>query len=255
VAVIKNLVTVKKNNKIQIIPAIDLIDGKCVRLSQGDYNLKTVYNENPLEVAKMFEAAGIRRLHLVDLDGAKAKHIVNHKILEEISTKTNLIIDFGGGLKSDEDLEIAFNSGASMVTGGSIAVKQRETFLKWLEKYGSEKIILGADAKDGMIAVSGWQESTELPVVGFISDYFTAGIRKVISTDISRDGMLTGPAFELYSEIMKTLPEIEIIASGGIANMDDILKLDEMGVPGVIVGKAIYEGKIQLTEIEKFLNI
>jgi len=166
------------NNKIEIIPAIDLIDGKCVRLSQGDYKQKTIYNESPLEVAKMFEAAGIRRLHLVDLDGAKAKHIVNHKILEEISTKTNLIIDFGGGLKSDKDLEIAFNSGASMITGGSIAVKEKDTFLKWLEKYGSEKIILGADAKDGMIAVSGWQETTNLPVIDFISAYFEKGIRK-----------------------------------------------------------------------------
>jgi len=244
---------IKVSNKIEIIPAIDLIDGKCVRLSQGDYSQKTVYNENPLEVAKMFEAAGIRRLHLVDLDGAKAKHIVNHKILEQISTQTNLIIDFGGGLKSDEDLEIAFNSGASMVTGGSIAVKERETFLKWLQKYGSEKIILGADAKDGMIAVSGWQEATELPVIGFISGYFSAGIRKVISTDISRDGMLSGPAFELYSEIMKTLPDVEIIASGGIATMDDILRLNEMGVPGVIVGKAIYENRITLEEIEGFL--
>ena len=251
-AVIKNLVTVKKNNKIQFIPAIDLIDGKCVRLSQGDYNQKTVYNKNPLEVAKMFEAAGIRRLHLVDLDGAKAKHIVNHKILEEIATNTKLIIDFGGGLKSDEDLEIAFNSGASMVTGGSIAVKERETFLKWLEKYGAEKIILGADAKNGNIAVSGWQESTELPVIEFISKYLKEGIVKVISTDISRDGMLTGPAFELYSEILKTLPEIEIIASGGIANMDDILRLNEMGVPGVIVGKAIYENRITVKEIERF---
>ncbi|KAF0238803.1 MAG: phosphoribosylformimino-5-aminoimidazole carboxamide ribotide [Prolixibacteraceae bacterium] len=239
-------------NKIEIIPAIDLIDGKCVRLSQGDYNQKTVYNENPLEVAKMFEAAGIRRLHLVDLDGAKAKHIVNHKILEEISAKTNLIIDFGGGLKSDEDLEIAFNSGASMVTGGSIAVKERDTFLKWLEKYGAEKIILGADAKNGNIAVSGWQETTELPVIGFISEYHKKGIVKVISTDISRDGMLTGPAFELYFEIRKTLPEVEIIASGGIATMDDILRLNEIGVPGVIVGKAIYENRITLKEIEEF---
>jgi phosphoribosylformimino-5-aminoimidazole carboxamide ribotide isomerase len=242
-------------NKIEIIPAIDLIDGKCVRLSQGDYNQKTVYNENPLEVAKMFEAAGIRRLHLVDLDGAKAKHIVNHKILEEIATNTKLIIDFGGGLKSDEDLEIAFNSGASMVTGGSIAVKQRDTFLKWLEKYGAEKIILGADAKNGNIAVSGWLETTELPVIEFISEYHKNGILKVISTDISRDGMLSGPAFDLYSEIMETLPKVEIIASGGIATMDDILRLNEMGVPGVIVGKAIYERKIQLTDIKKFLNI
>ena len=238
--------------KIEIIPAIDLIEGKCVRLSQGDYNQKTIYNENPLEVAKMFEAAGIRRLHLVDLDGAKAKHIVNHKILEEISSKTNLIIDFGGGLKSDKDLEIAFNSGAKMVTGGSIAVKERDTFLKWLEKYGSDKIILGADAKDGNIAVSGWLETTELPVIEFISEYHKKGVVKVISTDISRDGMLSGPAFELYSEILKSLPNVEIIASGGIATMGDILKLDEMGVPGVITGKAIYENRITLKEIEKF---
>ncbi len=239
--------------KIEIIPAIDLIDGKCVRLSQGDYNQKTVYNENPLEVAKMFEAAGITRLHLVDLDGAKAKHIVNHKVLETISTNTNLIIDFGGGLKSDEDLEIAFNSGAQMITGGSIAVRDREIFFKWLEKYGSEKIILGADAKDGNIAVGGWLETTALPVIEFISDFFTKGITKVISTDISRDGMLTGPSFELYQEILETLPNVEIIASGGIATMEDILKLDEMGVPGVIIGKAIYENRITLKEIEKFI--
>jgi phosphoribosylformimino-5-aminoimidazole carboxamide ribotide isomerase len=240
------------NSKIEIIPAIDLIEGKCVRLSQGDYSQKTVYNENPLEVAKMFEAAGIRRLHLVDLDGAKAKHIVNHKVLKQIATKTSLVIDFGGGLKSDKDLEIAFNAGAAMVTGGSIAVKNRDTFLQWLEKYGSEKIILGADAKDRMIAVSGWIEATNLPVIDFISGYFEDGIRKVISTDISRDGMLTGPAFELYAEIMKSQPEVEIIASGGISSIDDILKLNEMGVPGVIVGKAIYEGKIVMRDIELF---
>ncbi len=240
-------------NKIEIIPAIDLIDGKCVRLSQGDYNKKTIYNENPLEVAKMFEAAGIRRLHLVDLDGAKASHIVNHKVLNLLSTKTNLIIDFGGGLKSDEDLEIAFNSGAKMITGGSIAVKERDTFLKWLQRYGSEKIILGADAKDGNIAVGGWLETTELPVVDFISDFHEKGITKVISTDISRDGMLTGPSFELYAEIMEKFPEIEIIASGGIATMDDILRLAEMGVPGVIMGKAIYENRISLWEIELYI--
>jgi phosphoribosylformimino-5-aminoimidazole carboxamide ribotide isomerase len=242
------------NKKIEIIPAIDLIEGKCVRLSQGDYSQKTVYNENPLEVAKMFEAAGIRRLHLVDLDGAKAKHIVNHKILEMISTKTNLIIDFGGGLKSDEDLRIAFESGASMVTGGSIAVKEKEIFLEWLAEYGSDKIILGADAKDGKIAVSGWLEATEFPVVDFISGYYKQGIRKVISTDISRDGMLSGPAFGLYSEIQQAVPEVEIIASGGIASMDDILRLNEMGVPGVIVGKAIYEGRVGLSDVSKFLK-
>ncbi len=238
--------------KIEIIPAIDIIDGKCVRLSQGDYNQKTVYNENPLEVAKMFEFAGIKRLHLVDLDGAKAKHIVNYKVLESIASNTNLIIDFGGGLKSDKDLEIAFNSGASMLTGGSIAVKDKDIFLSWLEKYGSEKIILGADAKDGMIAVSGWLEATELPVIEFISGFQKEGIKKVISTDISRDGMLSGPAFDLYAEILEKLPGIEIIASGGIATMDDILKLDEMGIPCVITGKAIYEGKIDLKDIELF---
>lgn len=239
--------------KIEIIPAIDLIDGKCVRLSQGDYNRKTVYNENPLEVAKMFEAAGITRLHLVDLDGAKAKHIVNHRVLETIASKTNLIIDFGGGLKSDDDLRIAFESGAQMVTGGSIAVREKDTFLKWLEDYGSEKIILGADAKDGNIAVGGWLETTSLPVIEFIEEFQKRGISKVISTDISRDGMLTGPSIELYQEILDKLPGLGIIASGGIAIMDDILKLNEMGVPGVITGKAIYENKISLKEIERFI--
>ncbi|SHF28085.1 1-(5-phosphoribosyl)-5-[(5-phosphoribosylamino)methylideneamino] imidazole-4-carboxamide isomerase [Mariniphaga anaerophila] len=239
-------------NKIEIIPAIDIIEGKCVRLSQGDYARKTVYNENPLEVARMFEGAGIHRLHLVDLDGAKAKHIVNYKVLEQIASKTSLVIDFGGGLKSDKDLEIAFNSGAAMVTGGSIAVKEPEVFLQWLKQYGSEKIILGADAKDGKIAVSGWQESTELSVIDFISTFHEKGIRKVISTDISRDGMLSGPAFDLYAEIMENFPDVEIVASGGIASMDDIFKLAEANVPGVITGKAIYEGKLSLQEIEKY---
>ena len=239
--------------KIEIIPAIDLIDGKCVRLSQGDYDKKTVYNENPLEVALMFEASGITRLHLVDLDGAKAKHIINHKVLETIATKTNLIIDFGGGLKSDEDLKIAFDSGAQMVTGGSIAVREKDTFLKWIEKYGSEKIILGADAKDRNIAVGGWLETTSIPVIKFISEFYGKGITKVISTDISRDGMLSGPSFELYQEILDVLPKVEIIASGGIATMDEILKLNEMGVPGVITGKAIYENRITLKEIEEFI--
>jgi phosphoribosylformimino-5-aminoimidazole carboxamide ribotide isomerase len=237
---------------ITIIPAIDLIDGKCVRLSQGDYNQKTVYNENPLEVAKMFEDAGIKRLHLVDLDGAKAKHIVNHKVLETIASKTKLVIDFGGGLKSDDDLRIAFQSGATMVTGGSIAVKDRETFLHWIETYGTEKIILGADAKDKMIAVSGWQEVSELPILDFIESYTSQGIHKVISTDIARDGMLTGPSIDLYKEIMAKFPTLELIASGGIATMKDIYELDEMGVPGVITGKAIYEGRIKLEEIEQF---
>lgn len=239
---------------ITIIPAIDLIDAKCVRLSQGDYNQKTIYNENPLEVAKMFEDAGITRLHLVDLDGAKAKHIVNYKVLETIASKTNLVIDFGGGLKSDQDLRIAFESGAQMVTGGSIAVKDREMFLHWIETYGPEKIILGADAKDKMIAVSGWQEVSELPIIDFIESYTSKGIQKVISTDIARDGMLTGPSMELYQEIMNQFPQLELIASGGIATMKDIYELDEMGVPGVITGKAIYENRISLDEISRFIS-
>jgi phosphoribosylformimino-5-aminoimidazole carboxamide ribotide isomerase len=240
--------------KIAIIPAIDLIDAKCVRLSQGDYNQKTVYNENPLEVAKMFEDAGITRLHLVDLDGAKARHIVNYKVLETIASKTSLVVDFGGGLKSDGDLRIAFESGAKMVTGGSIAVKDRETFLHWIETYGSEKIILGADAKDKRIAVSGWQEVSELPILDFIESYTEKGIQKVISTDIARDGMLTGPSIDLYKDIMERFPNLELIASGGIASMKDIHELNEMGIPGVITGKAIYEGRISLKDISTFLR-
>ncbi|MBN1925145.1 MAG: 1-(5-phosphoribosyl)-5-[(5-phosphoribosylamino)methylideneamino]imidazole-4-carboxamide isomerase [Prolixibacteraceae bacterium] len=235
-----------------IIPAIDLIDAKCVRLTQGDYKQKKVYNENPLEVAKMFEDAGIRRLHLVDLDGAKAKHIVNYKILEKIATQTNLVIDFGGGLKSNDDLRIAFECGAAMVTGGSIAINDRDTFLNWIENYGAEKIILGADAKEGKIAVNGWQEESEEDIIPFIKSYVEQGISKVISTDISRDGMLTGPGIDLYIEILKEFPGLELIASGGISSMDDIYELNEMGVPGVITGKAIYENKISLKEIEDF---
>lgn len=249
-----NFVLMNSDKKITIIPAIDLIDAKCVRLSQGNYDQKTVYNENPLEVAKMFEDAGITRLHLVDLDGAKAKHIVNYKVLETIASKTNLVIDFGGGLKSDEDLKIAFESGAQMVTGGSIAVKDRETFLSWIEKFGPDKIILGADAKDKKIAVSGWQEVSELSILDFIESYTSQGIQKVISTDIARDGMLTGPSIELYQEIMDQFEGLELIASGGIASMKDIHQLNEMGVPGVITGKAIYENKISLNEIEKYIS-
>jgi phosphoribosylformimino-5-aminoimidazole carboxamide ribotide isomerase len=240
--------------KITIIPAIDLIDARCVRLSQGDYNQKTIYNENPLEVAKMFEDTGIERLHLVDLDGAKAKHIVNHKVLEAISGKTKLVIDFGGGLKSDEDLRIAFECGAQMITGGSIAVKDKETFVHWIEKYGTSRIILGADAKDKKIAVSGWQEVSELPILDFIESYIQKGIQKVISTDIARDGMLSGPSTDLYREIMEKFPGLELIASGGISSMNDIYILNEMRIPGVIIGKAIYENRISLDEIRKFIN-
>lgn len=239
--------------RISIIPAIDILGGKCVRLRQGDYNQKTVYNENPLEVARMFEDAGIKRLHLVDLDGAKAGHIINYKVLGTLSGKTSLEIDFGGGLKTTDDLRIAFENGARMVTGGSIAVKNRETFTGWLKEYGAEKIILGADARDKMVAVSGWLEATELPVLDFIGTYVAEGIQKVISTDIARDGMLSGPAFDLYKDILEQYPGIELIASGGIASMKDIEKLEEMGVPGVITGKAIYENRISLKEIQSFI--
>ena len=234
---------------IEIIPAIDILDGKCVRLSQGDYDRKTIYNEDPLEVAKMFEAYGLQRLHLVDLDGARAHHIVNHKVLERIAMHTTLTIDFGGGLKSDRDLDIAFESGADMITGGSIAVKSPAVMHRWIETYGSERIILGADAANGKIAVSGWTEDSGLDLFQFIQHWKERGINKVISTDISRDGMLTGPAIQLYQDIMATIPGIYLIASGGVGSLQDLLDLKKIGVPSVIVGKAIYEGKITLEEI------
>ncbi|MBO5827715.1 MAG: 1-(5-phosphoribosyl)-5-[(5-phosphoribosylamino)methylideneamino]imidazole-4-carboxamide isomerase [Paludibacteraceae bacterium] len=239
---------------IEIIPAIDIIDGKCVRLSQGDYDQKKVYNENPLEVAKMFESVGIKRLHLVDLDGAKAKHIVNYKVLERIATNTTLTIDFGGGLKSDDDLRIAFECGAMMVTGGSVAVKDRETFLSWIEKFGSERIILGADVKDKKIAVSGWLETTNIDLLPFVEKYKEEGINKIICTDISKDGMLAGPSIDLYKEILQEFPDLYLIASGGVSSMNDIEQLQEANVPAVITGKAIYEGKIKLNELSSFLS-
>jgi phosphoribosylformimino-5-aminoimidazole carboxamide ribotide isomerase len=235
---------------IDIIPAIDIIDGKCVRLSQGDYNQKKIYNENPLEVAKSFEDAGITRLHLVDLDGAKAQHIVNWKVLESIAKSTNLIVDFGGGLKSDNDLKIAFESGAEMITGGSIAVKDRAVFVAWIEKYGADKIILGADVKDNKIAVSGWKEDSGLEIFDFMASYVEQGITKVISTDISKDGMLEGPSFDLYNNILNKFPGLYLIASGGVSNIDDIVKLHKNSIPAVITGKAIYEGKITLKQIQ-----
>ena len=235
---------------IELIPAIDIIDGKCVRLSQGDYNSKKTYNENPLEVAKSFEDHGIKRLHLVDLDGAKAQHIVNYKVLENIANNTNLVIDFGGGLKTDEDLRIAFESGTSMVTGGSIAVKNPTVFESWIKKYGADKIILGADAKDKKIAVTGWLESTDCELIDFLGNYINKGVNKVICTDIAKDGMLQGPSTALYKEILESYPSLWLIASGGVSCMEDIIKLDEAGVPAVIFGKAIYEGKISLKELE-----
>ena len=237
---------------IELIPAIDIIDGKCVRLSQGDYERMTTYNHDPLEVAKEFQDHGIRRLHVVDLDGAKAHHIVNYKALERIASRTSLIIDFGGGIKSDGDLEIAFESGAQMVTGGSIAVKNPEMFTSWISKFGSEKIILGADAKEKKIAISGWEETTSQELVPFIKGYYDKGITKVICTDIARDGMLQGPAIDLYKEIRDEIPFLYIIASGGVSSIEDIEKLSEAGIPAVIFGKAIYEGKIQLKDLLRF---
>ncbi len=242
---------------MRIIPAIDIIDGKCVRLSKGDYSTKKIYNEHPLEVAKEFEAHGIQYLHLVDLDGAKSKHIVNHKILEQIASKTGLKIDFGGGLKSDKDLEIAFECGARQITGGSIAVKDREIFKSWLQKYGSDKIILGADANNEMVAVSGWQEESEEDLIPFIQKYQNEGVNYVICTDISKDGMLEGPSFELYKRILKETTNseksINLIASGGISTFDELPELAEMGCEGTIIGKAIYEGRISLKQLENYI--
>ncbi|MGJ5640827.1 1-(5-phosphoribosyl)-5-[(5-phosphoribosylamino)methylideneamino]imidazole-4-carboxamide isomerase [Formosa sp. S-31] len=238
---------------MRIIPAIDIIDGKCVRLTKGDYDTKKIYNENPLEVAKQFEDAGIEYLHLVDLDGAKASTVVNYKTLEQIASKTRLKIDFGGGLKTNEDLYIAFNSGAKQITGGSIAVKNKDVFEKWIQKYGSQKIILGADAKDEKVAISGWMEESTLDLLPFIKTYITKGIQYVICTDISKDGMLEGPSFDLYQKIIKENPTVKLIASGGISGMDELPKLKALGCEGVIIGKAIYENKISLKDLEKLV--
>ncbi len=242
---------------MRIIPAIDIIDGKCVRLTKGDYTTKKVYNENPLEAAKEFEASGIEYLHVVDLDGAKASKIINYKILEEIASKTNLKIDFGGGLKSDKDLEIAFNSGANQITGGSIAVKNSFVFEGWIEKYGNDKIILGADFypdnSGGKIATNGWQEESSLQLLPFIEGYQQKGISYVICTDISKDGMLQGPSFTIYNQILKNVTPLKLIASGGISTFSELPKLAENGCEGVIIGKAIYENKISLKQLENFI--
>ncbi len=271
---------------MRIIPAIDIIDGKCVRLSKGDYDTKKIYNENPLEVAKEFEAHGIEFLHLVDLDGAKSKHIVNHKVLEQIASKTTLKIDFGGGLKTDDDLRIAFECGAKQITGGSIAVKDKDTFVGWIEKYGREKIILGADALEEKVAVSGWQEESNEELIPFITSYQEKGIQYVICTDIAKDGMLEGPSFDLYRKIiemsvraprlrsaqaqsrtddlstafrpssvtpLEVASELKLIASGGISTFDELPKLAEIGCEGTIIGKAIYENRISLKQLEEFI--
>ncbi|WP_276392027.1 1-(5-phosphoribosyl)-5-[(5-phosphoribosylamino)methylideneamino] imidazole-4-carboxamide isomerase [Eudoraea chungangensis] len=255
---------------MRLIPAIDIIEGKCVRLSQGDYTTKKIYNESPLEVAKAFQNHGIKQLHLVDLDGAKASHIVNYKVLEEIATKTDLLIDFGGGLKSDEDLKIAFNSGARQITGGSIAVKDPETFNNWLITYGGDKIILGADVHHDKIAIAGWVEETELKLIPFVKDYQKKGVKYVICTDIQKDGMLQGPSTPLYRELLASTMVhktsvtasgvedkeefgINLIASGGISSMDDLRALNTIGCEGAIIGKAIYEERISLKQLESYI--
>lgn len=238
---------------IELIPAIDIIDGKCVRLSQGDYDRVKEYSASPADVAKEMEDHGIKRLHVVDLDGAKSKHVVNWRTLEQIANATDLVIDFGGGVKTDDDLRIVFDCGAQMVTGGSIAVKEPATFQRWLLKYGAEKIILGADVKEGKIAVSGWLEDSDSELMSFLQHYTEQGVQKVICTEISRDGMLQGPAISLYKDVLARFADLHLIASGGVSSMDDIVQLAEAKVPGVIFGKALYEGKITFTDIEKFL--
>ena len=237
---------------MRIIPAIDIIEGKCVRLSKGDYSTKKIYNENPLEVAKAFADHGIRFLHLVDLDGAKSKHIVNHKILEQLAAKTPLNIDFGGGLKSDEDLRIAFESGAKQITGGSIAVKNPELFCQWIETYGADKIILGADIKGEFIATDGWLETSDQTLYEFLAWYESKGVQYTICTDISKDGMLQGPAFELYEKIQNQT-KLKLIASGGISSFAELHKLAALGCEGTIIGKALYEKRISLKELEQFI--
>lgn len=238
---------------MRIIPAIDIINGKCVRLSKGDYATQKIYNENPLEIAKQFEAHGIQHLHLVDLDGAKSNRIVNYKVLEQIASKTALQIDFGGGIKSDVDLQIAFECGANQITGGSIAVKNPKLFQEWILKYGPKKIILGADANNRKIAVSGWLEESSEELLPFIQNYQKKGITTVICTDIAKDGMLEGPSFELYQEILETVSDLKLIASGGISTFEELPKLAQLGCEGTIIGKAIYEGRITLKELERYI--
>ena len=242
-----------KKKKIRIIPAIDIIDGKCVRLSKGNFKTKIIYNDNPLDVAKSFEDHGIEYLHLVDLDGAKSSRIINYKVLEEIATKTTLKIDFGGGLKSDEDLKIAFECGANQITGGSIAVKKTNVFLSWIEKFGTDKIILGADVNNEKIAISGWLEESQEDLIPFIQNYKSLGIQYVICTDINKDGMLEGPSFDLYRKIISQTNDLKLIASGGISEFDEIPKLAELGCEGVIIGKAIYEDRISLKQLENYI--
>ena len=240
---------------IELIPAIDIIDGQCVRLTKGDYDQKTVYRDSPAEVAREFEQIGFKRLHVVDLDGAKSKHIINSKVLHRIATETSLTVDFGGGIKTDEDIETAFENGASMVTVGSIAVTEPERFLSWVEKYGAERLILGADVRKGKISINGWKEDSTEDLLPFLHRYVDAGVRNVLCTEISKDGTLAGPAIELYERVMKAYPKLHLIASGGVSNMDDIKALDAAGIPAVVFGKAIYEGRINLKELWDWQNV
>ena len=239
---------------IELIPAIDIIDGQCVRLTKGDYDQKTVYRDSPAEVAKEIEQKGFMRLHVVDLDGAKSKHIVNDEVLRRITTETNLTVDFGGGIKTDEDIEKAFCAGAAMVTVGSIAVTQPELFMGWLEKYGADRMILGADVRNGKISINGWKEDSAEDLLPFLRKYIDAGVKTVLCTEISKDGTLQGPAIELYKEVMTAYPTLHLIASGGVSSIDDIKALDRAGIPAVVFGKAIYEGKINLNELWDWQN-
>lgn len=239
---------------IELIPAIDIIDGKCVRLTKGDYDQKTVYANSPTDVAKEFECLGYKRLHVVDLDGAKSKHIINSDVLSRITTETSLRVDFGGGIKTDEDIEKAFEAGASMVTVGSISVIQPDLFMGWLEKYGADRIILGADVRNGMISINGWKDDSAESLLPFLRKYIDAGVRNVLCTEISKDGTLQGPAIDLYREVMTAYPALHLIASGGVSCIDDIRALDAAGIPAVVFGKAIYEGKINLKELWDWQN-
>ena len=237
---------------IEIIPAIDLIDGKCVRLTQGDFARQKVYNENPLETAKEFEVFGLKRLHLVDLDGAKNGKVTNLKVLETIANNTTLTIDFSGGIKTDEDIQNVFDAGAKMASIGSVAVKNAEKFFEWLEKYGSQNILLGADVKGNLLAINGWQTATTVEILSFLENYFARGVRQVFCTDISKDGLLQGSSNALYAQILARLPKLKLIASGGVSSIKDVFELEKIGCSGVIVGKAIYEGKIKLQELKQF---
>lgn len=239
---------------IELIPAIDLIGGKCVRLTKGDYDTQKVYNEDPVAVAREFEEYGFKRLHVVDLDGARSKHVVNHKVLERMAQATNLVIDFGGGIKTDEDIRIATESGAQMVTVGSVAVTRPDLFLGWLQQLGSERIILGADAKNGRISINGWKEDSSDELIPFLDKYIQKGVQKVLCTEISKDGTLQGPATALYREIMTQFPQCHLIASGGVSSMNDLKELDQAGIPAVVFGKAIYEGRIALKDLALWME-